>query len=219
MCWNADISLNTFIFSCFILLFIFWTNTYTKYKTPTFDNPLVYLFMFSVVSMQLVEYFLWKNLNNKEWNHFLSVVAYVIINVQLLLLFLLVNSSFYRNLFFIGYAFFLVSCFIYRKKYNPIKFYTTVAKNGHLNWNWASYNGFENIILVICLLFYFLPLFFINNLTLSLFGVFTIIPSLILYFKENTFTSMWCWLCNIFLLYFVIDILLIQPFKEYNALC
>jgi len=61
MCWNQDISINTFIFACLSLLFIFFTNTFTKYKTPTFDNPIVYLFLLSVAAMQLIEYFLWRN--------------------------------------------------------------------------------------------------------------------------------------------------------------
>jgi len=51
MCWNADISLNTFIFGLFSMIFIFITNTYTKYKTQTFNNPLMYLFLGVVISM------------------------------------------------------------------------------------------------------------------------------------------------------------------------
>lgn len=42
MCWNADISINTFTFGLFALLFIYIANTYSKYKTKTFENPLVY---------------------------------------------------------------------------------------------------------------------------------------------------------------------------------
>jgi hypothetical protein len=219
MCWNPDISLNTFIFSCFVLLFIYYTNTYTKYKTHTFDNPLVYLYIFSVASMQLIEHFLWKNLNNKKWNIFLSKFSSVILNVQVLFLFLLVNPTFYRNLFFVAYAIFLIVYFYYKDHYNPIHFYTTISSTNHLSWEWMKYNGFENIFFVIFLLFYTLPLFFINNLILSLCIIGSLVISLLFYFKNNTFGSMWCWITNIFLLCFVIDILLIQPFKEYNALC
>jgi hypothetical protein len=57
MCWNQDISINTFLFACLSLLFIFLTNKFTKYKTKTFDNPLVYLFFLVVASMQLIEFF------------------------------------------------------------------------------------------------------------------------------------------------------------------
>ena len=62
MCWNPDISLNTFLFGVFALLFIFLSNTFSKYKLKEFTNPLVYLFLFQIVVMQLIEFFIWKNL-------------------------------------------------------------------------------------------------------------------------------------------------------------
>ena len=31
--------------------------------------------------------------------------------------------------------------------------------------------------------------------------------------KYNTFGTMWCWSFNLFLLYFIVDILIIQPFE------
>ena len=54
---NADISINTFLFAFLALLFIYFTNTYTKYKTHSFDNKIMYLFTLSVVCMQLLEFF------------------------------------------------------------------------------------------------------------------------------------------------------------------
>ena len=36
MCWNEDISLNTFLFGSFSLLFIFLSNTWSKYKLKEF---------------------------------------------------------------------------------------------------------------------------------------------------------------------------------------
>ena len=84
MCWNADISINTFIFAIFALVFIYITNTYSKYKTKIFDNPLVYLFFFEVALIQLVEYFLWRNLKNAKWNEMLSKIAAFIINTQVI---------------------------------------------------------------------------------------------------------------------------------------
>ena len=58
MCWNATISLNTFVFSAATLAFIAYNNTYTKYKLPEFiANPWLYAVIVSFVSIQLVEYF------------------------------------------------------------------------------------------------------------------------------------------------------------------
>jgi hypothetical protein len=94
MCWNPSISLNTFIFACLALLFIFYANTYTKYKTHTFDNPLVYLFLFEVAIMQLVEFYLWRNLKNKSINKNLSIIAsFIILFQQLTLILMIPNLS------------------------------------------------------------------------------------------------------------------------------
>ena len=62
MCWNADISLNTYLFSVFALIFIYISNTYTRYKVKWFDSLFIYFFVLLYVSMQLLEYFIWKNI-------------------------------------------------------------------------------------------------------------------------------------------------------------
>ena len=54
MCWNQYISLNTFIFSVFVLLLIAYNNEYTQYKTPFFSNKFVYFFFMSFISMKLI---------------------------------------------------------------------------------------------------------------------------------------------------------------------
>ena len=79
MCWNPDISINTFIFACFALVFIFLAS-FTKYKLDAF-KPLVYLLIFQAALMQLIEYFLWNNLKNKN-NVILSKLAACIIFLQ-----------------------------------------------------------------------------------------------------------------------------------------
>ena len=46
MCWNKNVSLNTFIASIGILALIFYNNKYTQYKIDTFQgNIFVYLFL------------------------------------------------------------------------------------------------------------------------------------------------------------------------------
>ena len=61
MCWNAKVSLNTFLFSLFGTLFAYFYNVIGKFET---------LYYVSVISMQLIEYFTWKNLNNHKINKF-----------------------------------------------------------------------------------------------------------------------------------------------------
>ena len=53
MCWNESVSLNTFLFSSFVLLLVMYNNYYTKYKITELDNVWIYLFLASFIFMQL----------------------------------------------------------------------------------------------------------------------------------------------------------------------
>ena len=58
MCWNKEVSLNTFLFSGFVLLLIIYNNKYTKYKTLELDNLWIFLFLATIILVQLDEYFI-----------------------------------------------------------------------------------------------------------------------------------------------------------------
>jgi hypothetical protein len=219
MCWNADISINTFIFACLALVFIFYTNTYTKYKTPTFNNSWVYIFFFSLVSMQLVEYFIWKNMKNKLMNILLSRISSVLVAFQPIAIIMIIENTNIRYLLLLSYSLYIFLYSLYKEYFSPINFETTIGKNGHLSWNWMNYKGYENICLFIYLSFYIYALVLTKNILIIYLGCITLFISLFYYYKYNTFSSMWCWIASTFLLYFIINILLIQPFYEYNGLC
>ena len=82
MCWNQHVSLNTFIFSLFVLLLIAYNNAYTQYKMPEFNNIYVYLFFLSFISIQLIEFFIWRNINDKSLNQFFSIAGMLLVTVQ-----------------------------------------------------------------------------------------------------------------------------------------
>lgn len=218
MCWNADISINTFMFGAFALVFIYITNTYSKYKTKAFDNPLVYLFMIAVISVQLLEHFLWRNLNNKSWNTFLSKLIAFAISVQIITLILMVNPVSYRYSMLAVFLIVLLTYFYYKATYDPIEFTTTIGKNGHLSWNWMANKYYSGLFSCVALFFYVFPLFFIDNFLLYFMVLFTIAFTILVY-KDRTFGTMWCWIANFAFLYFILNILFIQPFYEYNGLC
>ena len=167
------------MFSCLALLFIFFANTYTKYKSKTFDNYLVYLFLLATTSMQLIEYFLWRNLKNNDMNELFSKIASCFIILQQTILMLMIPNSIIKYGMMVFYLFMLVVYFEYRRiYYYPIRFHTSIGKNGHLSWEWMNYKGYENIWIVICLLFYIIPLLLIQNFLLSLIVISTMITSL-----------------------------------------
>ena len=219
MCWNADISLNTFIFGIVSLVFIFITNTFTKYKTPTFDRPLMYLFFGSLISMQLFEFFVWRNLKNNKLNMILSKVKSIFVTAQPLILMLMVQNKTVRYSIIGLYSLFIAAYCFYKVNFSPIVFRTSVS-NGHLKWEWMDLKGNERINYVIYLAFYMTSLLLLVNKTvLQIFGIFSLLFSIFFYYKDGTFGSMWCWLINLLFFYFLTNILIVQPFNEYNALC
>ena len=82
MCWNASVSLNTFLFSSFILGLIIYNNLFTKYKIQHLNNIWAYLFLSSFILMQLIEFFIWKNINNKFYNNIFSICATLLLIIQ-----------------------------------------------------------------------------------------------------------------------------------------
>ena len=218
MCWNQDISINTFVFSCLVLVFIYYTNTFTRYKTPLFDNPVVYLFFLSVVSMQLIEFFLWRNLKSPVINKYLSKLASFLFILQPLFLILIIPTLATRYMMLFIYSIYMLTYLFYKKMYSPVNFHTSVGKNGHLSWEFVNLKGFETIFALLYLLIYLSAIFMVNNHLLIIFLIPAFIISLF-YYKDQTFGTMWCWISNLFLLYLIINILIIQPYLEYNGLC
>ena len=96
MCWNEDVSLNTFLFSGFVLLLIVYNNTYTKYKIKELNSIWVYLFFMSFIFMQLIEYFIWKNIKTK-YNHLFTVCALLILCFQPIASLMLLTNKPCRN--------------------------------------------------------------------------------------------------------------------------
>ena len=146
-------------------------------------------------------------------------ISSIIVIIQPLILMLMIKNLNIRYNLLFSYIIYFLIYFEYKRIYNPIIFNTSIAKNNHLYWEWTNNNGIENIFLFLFLLYYIIPLIIINNTLLTIFIIVTLIISLYFYFKYNTFTTIWCWLINIFLLYFIINILIINPYYEYNNLC
>lgn len=220
MCWNENISLNTFIFSSLVLIFIWYNNTYTQYKVKEFDHWSVYFFFFSYAAMQFVEYFLWKSIKAKDVvkNKLFSVIGWLLIRVIQPLAILLTVPNTYsamRNIALFIYFSLLVIVSIYKHLYNPVEFITSVDKNTHLLWKWVELKNYEKI-----LGYLYLALCMVLAIRLP---IITLIAFMIWFycyvFHYMTWGSNWCSLLNSILGYFLIKILFILPYKEYNKLC
>jgi hypothetical protein len=108
---------------------------------------------------------------------------------------------------------------IYISFTDNIKFYTTVGKNGHLVWEFLNYKHMENVFFAVFILLYIIPYLLVDNTLLKILLISALLASLVFYHKYKTWGTMWCWGSNLFLLYFIMEILLIKPFYEYNSLC
>ena len=218
MCYNEAISLNTFIFSIAVMGFIYYNNKYTQYKTKVFQNKYVYLFFISIVSIQLIEYFLWKSIKtgNTKMNYIASIFGWITIRFlqPLSFVFLLPNAyTTLRNLLIVGYLICLALLTWFRS--TPIEFKTTV-KNDHLYWEWLYGEKIENIFLSILYFGSLIPSFFVLPWLMPILFIYV---TYLYFYRNYNWTSMWCWSVNLTFLYYLFNILIILPYQEYNSLC
>jgi hypothetical protein len=190
MCWNAAVSLNTYIFGLFASSFAYYNGI---------TNLLGLIFYQSFIIMQLIEYFIW----SKTFpNRLLSQIALLVI--LCIPIFNIIKIE--RNPELIpyilgGYLAFIVILYTAIIPLNTIEFSSVPSKNGHLSWKWLTWN-----IYIILIWYAFLSLRWIIDKmypTLIFVSIFLII-SIILYKETNTWGSMWCWICNIISLYFIL---------------
>ena len=183
MCWNAEVSINTFIYAIISFLIIISLNWY----------PIIYSFIILSISLiQLYEYFAWKNIHNKKIIHNLSIIGPFIIFLHILLL----NYAFLRGneriLAILIIIIIMIVTMIYNYKNN--KFDMEVGKNGHLLWHWFDLPG---ILLIFICFFYLYPLAKKENKLLFIYGVITLLISYYYYYKYKTWGTMWCYFSNL----------------------
>lgn len=216
MCYNETISLNTFVFSMAVMAFIYYNNQYTQYKVKAFQNKYMYLFFISVVSIQLVEYFLWKSIKtgNVRMNEIASTIGWLFIRVLHPVSFLfLLDNTFLRNLLVVSY---LIGVFIFTWfSSSPIEFFT-IVKDGHLFWHWLYREKIEYKLYGIIYFLFLIPAF----MKLPWLTGIAMIYFIYLYFhRNNNWTSMWCWSINLTFIFYLVWILIVLPYHEYNGLC
>ena len=197
MCWNENISLNTFLFSGFILALIIYNNSFTKYKIQELNSKWIYFFIASFVFMQLIEFFIWRNINNKFYNNIFSILATLLLIVQPILSIMIVTNVKLRNLLLIAYLFLAVPYSIY--KFSNSNIHSVISESGHLRWNFF----YLNPIILIGWFFFFLFSFVYEKKWLGLvFGLSTLIIAFLNYTKDQTVWSMWCWSVNSIMIYY-----------------
>lgn len=187
MCWNAEVSLNTFIIGVISATILVLLN----------NTPYLYIFIgLSVSFMQLLEYFTWTNINNKKIIKILSIFGIITIITQVFLIIFLIKNKKYRNLMLSSLMIFLL---IYINFIFPTtKLYMEKGKNGHLIWHWIDVNI---IWFIITFLFYTIPLLLNRYYTIFSFLLMSIIICMYFFYKYKTFGTIWCYISNIIWIY------------------
>lgn len=215
MCWNQYVSINTFAFGIFGLALIAFNNKYSEYKCDFFKYPYAYLFMLSFIFMQLVEYILWRNLNNFTINNIVSILGLLLLVIQPIASLLMINNNdSLRNKLLLIYSIPAAIYFVYNLLYTKI--HTILSPSNHLAWKWMSYNN-SKLFQILVNLFYLFFMFFslVYNKyykALTLLVMYVILNYF--FHKDGSAGSVWCLSANIIILYFLLQILVIMPFKE-----
>lgn len=193
MCWNASVSLNTFVFGVFASLFSYFNDDI---------KILAVIFYLSVIIMQLIEYFVWSKTFSIS-NRLLSQIALIVIFLQPILNIISIEKKQeFIPYLLVAYILFMLiyACTI---SVNSIDFSMVQSKNGHLSWKWVNTNLF-----ILIIWFIFLSSRWIIDemyLILILLTILLII-SIILYKDTQTWGSLWCWACNFISFYLILKV-------------
>ena len=180
MCWSASVSLNTFIFSFFGTCFALFNGVITVPEA---------LFFLSFISIQLVEYFAWKNLDDTRIP---SMVGLLLIFLQIVLVIYNYYKGPYQNLLY-GFWFAITAIVLMTTKFNLSMH---KAPNGHLAWDWL--NSIPKIYWLIFVLLYMgIGIDYKYNLTFLAFAA-AVSFAWYTYSASGSFGSMWCWIANVF---------------------
>lgn len=194
MCWNARVSINTFIITLFSIGLALMNKTEQS-------KILIFIFAFSLI--QLIEYFLWNNLSNQPVNILLSNILILILIFQCFASINLIDDETIRKNMMIIFVSILLICLLF---HNYSSMNTTVRQNGHLHWNW---NESKVIYGIIYLIFFIGPAIFWKNekiIQTLLFA--SITASLIFsYLAGGGFGTFWCWIANFTSLYLMFKVI------------
>jgi hypothetical protein len=198
-----------------MLLLIIYNNAYTKYKITELNNKYIYLFLASIICVQLIEFFIWKNINDKYYNNIFSILLVLLIIIQPIASIMIISDIKLRNQLLLVYLVLVIPYSINMFSNNYI--HSSVSNYGHLKWNIIT---ITSIVRCIWIFFFLFPFIYEKQyLGFFIFGIITLIICFINYKNDNTISSMWCWSVNSIFIYYAFYLLLYLPFLEKQSIC
>jgi hypothetical protein len=191
-----------------------YNNKYTQYKIQELNNIWVYLFFISFILMQIIEYFIWKNINEPFYNKLFTILATLLLLVQPIASTMLITNKIVRSNLLTLYLVLSIPFSIYRFMTRNI--YSSVSPLGHLNWNLLldKKSKLDNLIMTLWFIFFLFPLFYQGYRYGFLFGFLTLLFIMYNYSKDGTVGSMWCWIVNSIMVFYASYLLLYLPFYK-----
>ena len=192
MCWNASVSLNTYIFGLFASSFAYYNGVI---------DLLGFIFYQSILLIQLIEYFIWsKTFSNKLLS---QIALFVIICQPMFNIIKIQNKPELIPYILAAYISIVAIVYTFIIPLNTVNFSSVPSKNGHLSWKWLD----VNIYLILTWHIFISIRWIIDEIYSYLIIVsLLLIISIILYRETNTWGSMWCWVCNILSFYLIFEV-------------
>jgi hypothetical protein len=173
--------------------------------------------------MQLIEYFIWININNKSLNTFFTTLAFILINIQPIFSLMIINNHKLRKILLIIYIFFVVfNIFIIYNTKTKTKILSYPDKNHHLVW----YSNINSLLYIgVYYLFLIIGLIIEKKWAIIIIGISSFLFVLIKYLNKNisnimllhnSFGSVWCWSVNLIMLYYLVYLLIYLPLTIHN---
>jgi hypothetical protein len=219
MCWNEDVSLNTFLFSSFVLLLIIYNNEYTKYKIQTLGDLRTYLFIASIISMQLVEYFIWRNVKNPFYNELFSIIALLVLTIQPIFSMMLLSETNLRNLLLLIYTSLATPTLIHTFMNKNI--HTSIGNGGHISWHFLAdpFTKYRWFVWIIWLFFFSFSLIYDKRWFIISYSLISLAVICYNYYKYKSVGSVWCWSVNSIMIFYAFYLLIVLPFYEKANIC
>ena len=178
MCWNASVSLNTYIFGLFASLFSYYNG---------FWNILSVILYQSFIIIQLIEYFIWtKTFSNK----LLSQIALFVILCQPI--FNIIKIETYPKAIpylLVAYLIFIIILYTLIIPIDTINFSTVPSKNGHLSWPWLKYSSPNFYLILLAINIFYLSKFNYSLLFFIITYIFLCISAKYFYYNSG---ELWC---------------------------
>jgi hypothetical protein len=200
MCWNAEVSLNTFLYGLVSAIIVYVLNIVPSY---------IILILMSITLMQLLEYFAWTYIDNEKINEILSIIGLHIIFLQIFLVNYYGSEEKYRK-YLLSTIIILYVLFVLIE-FKNINFRMSKAENGHLRWHWLDLPIPWIIIGLLC---YIIPSLFTKNLYGFYFIIIPLSISLYTYYRYSTWGSMWCYLSNFAWLFLLIHFFITRNYNK-----